>query len=565
MASDATGPQACEASDDWVAMDLGRLTLREAWRLGATAGERFKLLLIKAQALRVIMPVALPRGFGWRDRADTVPLWAEALFATAQPALEALGMRALATMSLPTLPATEDEVIARALWAEDGRSWTELGAVPQQGGRGPRLVVSCWSLLDDGSALDTSDEPPRLAPPPHVRRLHLARAPAQIYRRHQARLAGVTALAIRPEEVVTRIAQIHDSVTSFHERRGVYVRLSPDEVAARRRAEPGGPPLAATVKAPPLWRSPLALAMIGASVLYTVCTWPSPSEPRPPVLAMWRPTPITVKASEEQLAEALAPLRDRLAASRRPVARVTLEDLAFDLATVSKVGGAPYLAPGASMPETDTGGPMVLLAQINFAELPPMPGYPRAGMLQFFIARDDLLSGMRVDEVTHLPDLRQRGFRIRFVEDVDPEAVTPRVAVRCGGDGCMTPHDPTRPRRMRFAVGEEPISASDVGFPAAIGVEPGPWVLERAAAWGVDENDLAERAFPSAGGHKLGGYPYFTQTDPREPGSPFRLLLQLDTDEELMWDDAGIGAFFITPEDLAARDFSRVLYSWDSH
>jgi uncharacterized protein YwqG len=564
MASDATGPQA-SAGDEWIVMDLGRLSLGEVWRLGATAGERFKLLLIKAQGLRVKMPVALPRGFRWRDRADSVQPWAEALFATAQPALEALGMRPVATMSLPTLPASENTVIARVLWAEDGRSWTELGAVPQQGGRGPRLLVSCWSVLEDGSALDTTDDPPRLATPPQVHRVHRPGAPADLYRHHQARLAGATPLLIRPEEVVPRIAQLHDAVTSFHEGRGVYVRLSSDEVAARRRAEQGGPAVAPTVKAPTVWRSPLVLATIAASALYVMCSSSSsPPEWRPPVLAMWRPTPLTVKASEEQLARALAPLRDRLAASRRPVARVTLEDLALDLATVSKVGGAPYLAPGASMPETDTGGPMVLLAQVNFVELPSMPGYPRAGMLQFFIARDDAFFGMRSDEATHRPDLRQRAFRVRFVEDVDPEAVTPRVAVRCGG-GCMTPHDPTRPRRMRFAVGEEPISASDVGFPAAIGVEPGPWVIERAEAWGVDDTDLAERAFPSAGGHKLGGYPYFTQFDPREPGSPFRLLLQLDSDEDLMWGDAGIGAFFITPDDLAARDFSRVLYSWDCH
>ena len=30
-----------------------------------------------------------------------------------------------------------------------------------------------------------------------------------------------------------------------------------------------------------------------------------------------------------------------------------------------------------------------------------------------------------------------------------------------------------------------------------------------------------------------------------------------------MWGDAGIGAFFCSPEALAARDFSDVLYNWD--
>ncbi len=75
-------------------------------------------------------------------------------------------------------------------------------------------------------------------------------------------------------------------------------------------------------------------------------------------------------------------------------------------------------------------------------------------------------------------------------------------------------------------------------------------------------------------GHRLGGYPFFTQTDFREWGSPFeqyRLLFQLDSDGagdndlgfEVLWGDAGVGNFFIHPDDLKQRDFSRVAYNWD--
>ena len=44
------------------------------------------------------------------------------------------------------------------------------------------------------------------------------------------------------------------------------------------------------------------------------------------------------------------------------------------------------------------------------------------------------------------------------------------------------------------------------------------------------------------------------------------LLFQLDSDEgmDLMWGDMGVGHFFIREADLAARDFSRVLYDWDN-
>ena len=67
-------------------------------------------------------------------------------------------------------------------------------------------------------------------------------------------------------------------------------------------------------------------------------------------------------------------------------------------------------------------------------------------------------------------------------------------------------------------------------------------------------------------GHKLGGYPYFTQEDPRS-AEGMELLLQLDSDDSvnMMWGDVGVGNFFIAPEDLKRGDFSRVAYSWDCH
>ena len=67
-------------------------------------------------------------------------------------------------------------------------------------------------------------------------------------------------------------------------------------------------------------------------------------------------------------------------------------------------------------------------------------------------------------------------------------------------------------------------------------------------------------------GHHIGGYPYFTQFDLRDSGNipkDYELLLQLDSDEYLMWGDMGVSNFFIHPEDLKKADFSRVAYTWD--
>ena len=68
--------------------------------------------------------------------------------------------------------------------------------------------------------------------------------------------------------------------------------------------------------------------------------------------------------------------------------------------------------------------------------------------------------------------------------------------------------------------------------------------------------------------HQLGGYPYFTQTDPRWGGAYPDLdvlLFQLDSQlaenrgepDLVLWGDCGVGNFFISREALKKRDFSR--------
>lgn len=69
-------------------------------------------------------------------------------------------------------------------------------------------------------------------------------------------------------------------------------------------------------------------------------------------------------------------------------------------------------------------------------------------------------------------------------------------------------------------------------------------------------------------GHKIGGYAYFTQSDPRYNlglSDDWLLLLQLDTDDsvDMMWGDCGVANFFIKKQDLLNKDFSNILYNWD--
>lgn len=70
----------------------------------------------------------------------------------------------------------------------------------------------------------------------------------------------------------------------------------------------------------------------------------------------------------------------------------------------------------------------------------------------------------------------------------------------------------------------------------------------------------------NSAGHKLGGYACFTQGDPRDytdGNSADIQLLQLDTDEEMMFGDSGVAHLFISPEALAARQFDQAYFYWD--
>ena len=51
--------------------------------------------------------------------------------------------------------------------------------------------------------------------------------------------------------------------------------------------------------------------------------------------------------------------------------------------TASKFGGVPYWLPETPYPVDENGDKLVLLAQINCSELPPLPDFPTTGLLQF--------------------------------------------------------------------------------------------------------------------------------------------------------------------------------------
>ena len=236
----------------------------------------------------------------------------------------------------------------------------------------------------------------------------------------------------------------------------------------------------------------------------------------------------------------------------------------------SKVGGLPYWDPALPYPVDSQGNQMTLLAQLNFAQLGTEDPLPRAGMLQFFIGQDDVF-GMDFDE----PD-RQKNFRVVYHPEPDPALTLEQIQAlelptHVEADLC-TPVIREAAFTAEKTVGY--MGPGDCRFEA----------LFREAVRAVtgedigDKNeyqyfDKADRDYfydqLSTAGHRLLGYPFFTQYDPREPEGPYdTLLFQLDSDmidrkDLVLWGDCGVGNFFINREDLLRRDFSRILYNWD--
>ena len=70
----------------------------------------------------------------------------------------------------------------------------------------------------------------------------------------------------------------------------------------------------------------------------------------------------------------------------RPAVCFTLGEAAATTAYQSKIGGTPYLPKNAEYPyHAEKKHPLTLVAQINFSEVPPLPGFPERGILQVFV------------------------------------------------------------------------------------------------------------------------------------------------------------------------------------
>ena len=264
----------------------------------------------------------------------------------------------------------------------------------------------------------------------------------------------------------------------------------------------------------------------------------------------------------------------------RPAVCFTLGEAAATTAYQSKIGGTPYLPKNAEYPyHAEKKHPLTLVAQINFAEVPPLPGFPERGILQVFVDGLDYGLGYDFENLSE-----QAGWRIMYYPELLPESElqTDFSAYQATDSECL-PFSGEFPLIFQAASEEE----EDADYQATDS-ECLPFSGEFPLIFQAASEEEEDADFNKSQGHKIGGSPIFLQGDPflecdedadfDDPATitcsdwrKYILLLQLDTDinekdrytGKLMWGDSGVANFFITPEDLAKRDFSRVAFVFD--
>lgn len=230
----------------------------------------------------------------------------------------------------------------------------------------------------------------------------------------------------------------------------------------------------------------------------------------------------------------------------------------------SKVGGYGYLPKKIAYPLNTDNQPLSLLAQINFSEMPKLKLFPEQGILAFYVDYFDDLMGLDFDSPTN-----QERFKVFYFPSITEKSYTesqqrtifsPFEKIECY---------PVVEKEMKlYGALDESIPMNDiVEFTSLVG-QPYYEFLEEEINNPELEDTVNEMITPTS---SIGGYPFFTQSDPREYDQALadefnELLFQLDSDDQnIMWGDCGVGNFFINREKLLEKDFSHVLFNWDCY
>ena len=295
--------------------------------------------------------------------------------------------------------------------------------------------------------------------------------------------------------------------------------------------------------------------------------------------------------------------------SSRPACYLEFSQEPFGI-TDSHLGGVPYVPRDGEIPTDEKGSQLWLCAQINFAQMPHLDGFPDRGIFQLFASDFDADGGFGfyAGECEE-----QSGWKAVYYEEVDSSVTEAECAAKmavpweeASKKNMPRPAHkfdlkdieegraelwriPAHPLKISFRpVVQDVIGDNDFRFDDLFAAElerrlPGADPEEFMPYELRDETDEERETLRrvrdqiESGGCKLGGYAYFEQYDIREDNEERAawdiLLFQLRDDftdfpaGEFPEMDLYLGGFgalniLIRPEDLKNRDFSQVLGYW---
>lgn len=297
------------------------------------------------------------------------------------------------------------------------------------------------------------------------------------------------------------------------------------------------------------------------------------------------------------------------AESRQPVCYLEFSKEPFGV-TDSHLGGVPYVPHNEKIPTDEDGNQLWLCAQINFAQMPHLDGFPDRGIFQLFASDYDKDGGFGfyAGECSE-----QNDWKVVYHEEVDGSVTEaeclakmavpweeaskknmPRPAHKFDlkdieeGNADLW-RIPAHPLKISFRpVVQDVIGDNDFRFNALFaaelerrlpGADPEEFMPYRLRDETPEEREVLHHIYDQmeSGGCKLGGYARFEQYDIREDDEEqaawSTLLFQLHDDftdfpaGEFPEMDLYLGGFgslniLIRPEDLKKRDFSQVLGYW---
>lgn len=210
----------------------------------------------------------------------------------------------------------------------------------------------------------------------------------------------------------------------------------------------------------------------------------------------------------------------------------------------SKFLGKPYLPKEMEYPKDKENNPMVLWTQINFADVPVLDGYPDQGILQFFVSAEWFdMDDYKVVFHNNITEEFQTDFSFLTEEMYEESPIY-------------------REHKLDFSKEIEYGSSEDFRFDMRFN-DKDYWDFQETLT--KNQTEEIEKIIDGTG-HKIGGYAYFTQADIRDCNKNLKqdlLLLQIDTDDEIMFGDSGVANFFINPEDLKNKRFEKAWFNWD--